>query len=169
MTNQETKIVTLTADDWERYRNIRLRALREEPQAYLDTYEQKLLDPPEKWKQRIEEAAAGRAYLYFAEKSGSLVGMIGAFFKGDQSKATIAGVFVAQEARGQGIGKLLMQTILNNLMKRPGLKVITLSVNTKQIVARTMYERMGFAKKEQINFIAGDGKEYPEFIMDKVL
>ncbi|HEV2339845.1 MAG TPA: GNAT family N-acetyltransferase [Patescibacteria group bacterium] len=60
------------------------------------------------------------------------------------------GVFditIAKEYRGQGIGKLLMQCVLDEGMKiLPDLKIVTLGIFGDNFVAKSMYEAFGFTE-----------------------
>ena len=53
-------------------------------------------------------------------------------------------MYVAPEMRGQGIGKLLMQDLLQRSTTIPGLEQIHLGVVTTNVVARHLYLASGF-------------------------
>ncbi len=62
-----------------------------------------------------------------------------------QKHIGIFGITVAKEFRGQGIGKLLMDLILNEARKEmPYIKIVTLAVFAKNSIARRIYEGFGF-------------------------
>ena len=96
-------IVTLPVEEWQAYRALRLRALREEPQAFSSSYATTLASPEETWKGRLEQALHGeRAWLLFAREGGRLVGMVGAYMEqGDNDTATVVSVYVPKEERGK--------------------------------------------------------------------
>ncbi|MEX2028448.1 MAG: GNAT family N-acetyltransferase [Candidatus Curtissbacteria bacterium] len=57
------------------------------------------------------------------------------------------GISVAKDFRGQGIGKLLMQTALDEAVKEiPNLQIVTLGVFSNNDLAKKMYEDFGFVE-----------------------
>lgn len=57
----------------------------------------------------------------------------------------ILGISVAKEMRGQGIGKELMKTVIEEAKKKiEGLKIITLHVYSCNIAGKGLYEKLGF-------------------------
>lgn len=57
----------------------------------------------------------------------------------------ILGISVAKEMRGQGIGKELIKTVLEEAKKKiEGLKVVTLHVYSCNIAGKGLYEKLGF-------------------------
>ena len=49
----EIEIQTLSLSQWQEYKDIRLRSLKTEPQAFLSRYEESASFPDEKWQQRL--------------------------------------------------------------------------------------------------------------------
>lgn len=59
----------------------------------------------------------------------------------------VFGISVKNEYRGKGIGKLLMQTVIDEALKTiPQLKILTLGVFGNNGIACSMYENLGFTK-----------------------
>ena len=62
------EIITLPIEEWEAYRALRLRALKEEPQAFAASYAEQVQYPPEQWQMRLRNAGTtGREWLLDAE------------------------------------------------------------------------------------------------------
>ncbi len=61
-----------------------------------------------------------------------------------QHKASVWGMYVAPKMRGQGIGKLLMQDLLQRSAAISGLEQVHLGVVTTNIAARSLYIALGF-------------------------
>ena len=163
-------VITLPVSEWKAYRDLRLRAIQDSPQAFLDTVEGTRAFPEKKWKQRLADAAAGKSWQLFAKLDGKLAGMVGAFRSDEdiQSKsATIVGLWVAPEARGKGVGRGLMERLLKYLNMHGSVRTVHLSVNVEQGAALALYKRLGFRIVEEKEAIMGDGKKYKEFIMEK--
>lgn len=168
----QIEIITLRMDRWPEYRALRLRALKDEPQAFASKYEDQLAYPDEKWQVRIQEALDGKSWMLFAETEGKLVGMaVGFQIPEDiQTKtANIASVFVVKESRGQGISKNLMTKLEETIKSSGRASKLKLEVNKDQMPAVKLYESLGYSKIGQQDYLMGDGKTYTEYIMEKTI
>lgn len=171
MGHQLIEIAAFSVSQWKAYRNLRLRAIQESPQAFLDTEEQTRAFPGKKWKQRLADAAAGKSWQLFAKLDGKLVGMIGAYRSGEDihnDSATAVGLWVAPKARGNGVGRKLMETLVDALEKK-SIKTVYLSVNVEQKAAVSLYKKLGFQIVEEKEMVMGDGKKHREVMMKKTL
>ncbi len=171
-TESDVQIITsLPVERWREYRELRLRALRNAPQAFGQSYDESIKFPEERWRQRLIDAAEGKSWLVFAERSGTLIGMSGAFQWPEDvaaNRAMIIAVFVEESVRGQGIGERLVKAVLEQ-MTAAGLKSAILAVNPVQEAAVRLYERMGFQPTgTEINMM-GDGQECEEIVMERLL
>lgn len=164
-------VITLPIDQWKEYRELRLRALKEDPEAFSSAYADSLNQPEEFWKGRLADAAqAQRSWLLFARQSERLTGMIGAFLEDDsQDTATIVSVYVVREARGQGISSRLMQEILQVLSSVPALKKAQLRVNITQLPAIQLYRRFGFREIGVEPATTGAGQAVHQLVMQREL
>jgi len=164
MKKSDIKIQILSSDYWEDYKNLRLKALQSEPQAFSSNYSREVKYPNDKWKQRLEESGKGRTWLLFAiDAKMTLVGMIGGYRDDEDvqnNSAQIWGVYVDKEMRGKGIGKELMNSILEVLRSVPNIKKIIIEVNADQKIAKKLYEGVGFKEFETHKQIMGDGIEH---------
>ncbi len=165
------EIVTLPPEDWQAYRDLRLRALKEDPQAFSSSYADAAQFDEEKWKGRLRDAFQGqRSWLFFARHEGKLVGMIGAFVDEASSEtATIVSVYVPAEERGKGISSQLMKCILSALSKSSSFKAVSLTVNSTQLSAIGLYRKFGFQPIGTVSAVTGDGKPAEEVTMERPL
>ncbi len=140
------EIVKLAADDWQAYRELRLRALKEDPEAFGSNYAESAVLPEARWRSRLLDAQKGEvSWLFFAREGGKLVGMIGAFIdEASPGTATIVSVYVPAEERGKGISSRLMERVLSELSSHVSLKWATLAVNKVQLPAIGLYKKFGF-------------------------
>jgi ribosomal protein S18 acetylase RimI-like enzyme len=131
-------------DDWPRYRELRLRALREDPLAFGSTFDRENQFPPERWQERLGRGKPG--------SPSTTVIAVGAdgHFVGVLAVARVEGQFhlfamwVAPEVRGQGIGGRLLDRALGWVAAlEPGASV-HLDVNRGQVAAVRLYESRGF-------------------------
>ena len=136
----------LTEDDIEALWNLRLRALRDNPEAFGSTYEETLQRGKESYRQRLQQPHTETFYLGAFEEE-SLVGMVGFFrengLKG-QHKGYIISMFVAPEQRGRGVGKALVTEAIAQARTIPGVEQLHLAVVTTNTAARQLYRSLGF-------------------------
>ncbi len=165
------EIITLTSESWYDFKNLRLNALKTDPQAFLSTFEKQSNYPDEKWRERLEIANEGiRSWILFAEENSQLVGMVGGYRSDDNLKdnsAEIWGVYVKPDKRGKGIAKALLKNIINTLSENPDISLIKLEVNIDQEVAKKLYEDLNFVITGTSNIILGDGKEHKVAAMER--
>jgi ribosomal protein S18 acetylase RimI-like enzyme len=159
------KIVGLTPDQWEMYRDIRLRGLLEDPQAFARSFEEEKAFPRERWLER-----ASNPYGFLAVEDGISLGTMGAFVDGepDHRIAHIVGVFVIKAARGRGIGSKLLGAILDKIGQDSSIQAVQLTVNKEQIPAVKLYEKFGFQITGEESQKMGDGNEHTEYLMELV-
>lgn len=162
-------IINLPSSRWPEYRRLRLEALQDSPQAFGASYDNDVAYPDEHWIGRLRESGEGKAVSLFAEREGELVGMIGAFFAAGPEVATIVAVYVRPQARGQGVGKMLVDAVLDRLRKMPETRKATLMVNVDQAPALALYRSAGFIEAGTERVRLGDGKLYDELIMERLL
>jgi ribosomal protein S18 acetylase RimI-like enzyme len=171
MENNEVQIVKLQPSQWEAYKNLRLRALQEEPQAFGSSYAENVSKPDNYWVERLTDVEEGKNWLVFAKENNNLIGMMGGFRKDDDPEdvVNVIAVYVAKEARGKGVSKKLMQALLEDFEKDPSINKVKLSVNKEQIPAVKLYESFGFKVVGEENIRLGDGNLYDELVMEKQL
>ena len=96
----------LGADDWERYRSVRLTALQESPDAFVASLEDESAEPEEFWRARME-----RSTRLLAERAGEPVGIasVGPAEEDEPDTAQLFGLWVSPEARGTGVATALVR------------------------------------------------------------
>jgi ribosomal protein S18 acetylase RimI-like enzyme len=143
-------IGTLEPDQWARYRELRLEALAVEPRAFASNLivQQQYLESY--WRKRLADALVGtNEWLYFAERAGRLVGMIGAMVKGRPNTAELLAFYVSPGARGEGIGRSLLEHLLGRLISTSTVDWAELRVSAEQTAAIRIYEQVGFRAYDQ--------------------
>ncbi len=165
------EIVSLSVEEWRQYRSLRLRALKEDPEAFSSIFEVEASKPDEFWQGRLGDASKGeKSWLLFAREAGKLVGMIGAYIpEGSGDTPTIVSVYVPSEERGKGISRRLMQEMLKTLSSKPDLRKVRLAVNITQIAAVNLYRAFGFQDIGRKPSMTGAGHTVEQLEMERPL
>ena len=140
----------LTASDAAALRVLRLRALREHPDAFGSSAEEEEGISVAAWAERIAGKGPGTGVVGAFDSSGDgarLVGLVG-FVRETRRKlahkAWIWGMYVAPEARGASAGRALFDAALDALRACDGVEIVTLSVVIGNEAARALYASKGF-------------------------
>ena len=131
-------IRALSESDAEIFRPLRLRALREEPESFS-------MSPEESGT--VEKLENSDESFILGAFTPELVATVGFFrHKGRKSrhKGSVWGVYVAPEARGQGLARKLMVALIARASTIPDLEQLTISVATINEAAQRLYLSLGF-------------------------
>ncbi len=133
------------AGDWRRGKDIRIRMLECDPDAYGGTLEEALGRPKSYWKERAAASADGTSQKTFAATAGRLwVGIVTCFIQEESpTDGYIVGMWVDPGWRKQGVGRSLLEAA-SEWSRRKGLKSVRLHVNEAIQPARRLYESLGF-------------------------
>ncbi len=135
----------LTPDDAPACRELRLRALREHPDAFTSDWEGESARPLEESRQRL---ASGVVPFWgaFDERDGELVGMVALDCPSrakQRHKGTVVAMYVAREAAGRGLGRELLRALITHA-PTIGLTDLVLTVTEGNASAIRLYEDAGF-------------------------
>ncbi|MCD6077722.1 MAG: family N-acetyltransferase [Ramlibacter sp.] len=122
-------------------RSLRLRALREHPDAFTSSYEQDRDLPVEATAQRLSAHPFWGAY-HHAELCG-FVGLERELRPKSRHKATVMGMYVAPEAGGHGVGRRLLDALIAHA-RMNGVESLVLTVTDGNERAQRLYEAAGF-------------------------
>lgn len=131
-------------NDVARVRELRLRALESDPDAFGETLERARTRPEADYAEWIESPDNGM--FVAADADGSLVGMaVGAPAPVDDRPrpAALFAMWVAPEARGQGVGGALVEAV-EGWARSKGYARIGLGVASTNEPAIRLYARLGF-------------------------
>jgi ribosomal protein S18 acetylase RimI-like enzyme len=137
------EIRPLVATDAPAYRALRLRGLREHPDAFTSSYEEDVQQPLQVTEARL---ASVRQTFWGAFRGGELAGVVGLERETrakNRHKAHVVGMYVAPEAAGRGLGAQLLQALLARC-REEGLESVVLTVTEGNASARRLYESCGF-------------------------
>ena len=123
------------------YRSLRLRALREHPDAFTSSYEEEREQPLEGAAQRLAAHPFWGAY-HHAELQG-FVGLQRELRTKNRHKATVMGMYVAPEMLGQGVARALLDALIAH-SRLNGVESLVLTVTDGNDRAQRLYEAAGF-------------------------
>ena len=139
------QIRRLRAEDWAAYRDVRLRALADSPDAFGSTFASERSRADEEWRRRAANGSQSDQDLPLVLDDGEkLIGLAwGKVLPGEPDRAHLFQMWVAPEARGQGYGSALVGKVVEWVTSL-GLDRIVLQVTEGDPPARHLYERAGF-------------------------
>jgi GNAT superfamily N-acetyltransferase len=140
VTTSEVTVRFAGPDDWETWRDLRLRALQDSPSAFGSTYEREAAFDEAFWRDRLtpEEPTSVAVLAY---RDGVAVGMGGGF--GDlPGFVHVVAMWTVPEHRGHGVGTAVLEALAGWAAER-GYR-LHLDVNTANPGARALYERCGY-------------------------
>ena len=127
--------------DWEAARDIRLRSLMDEPDAYASDYQTEVSFEPDLWKQRIATASSFLAF----DDDHDLIGIATGLETGDDGDTYVVGMYVVPESRGLGCAHQLLDAIADLAIRRHGRRLL-LDVAESNIRAARTYRSYGFVE-----------------------
>jgi ribosomal protein S18 acetylase RimI-like enzyme len=134
------QIKYLSPDDWKEWRVMRLKALANSP----DAFRSKLQDwsgpnyTEERWRHRLDACPLN----VLAVINDHAVGMVAATAPKNEETELIS-MWVASEARGRGVGDVLIQTVIKWAFTQK-VERVELLVNYDNTPAIILYGRNGF-------------------------
>ena len=156
----------LTPADAALYRDIRLQGLRSDPEVFGSTFEAEDARPLTFFSERLGASAAFGAF-----HDSEIVGVAGLLIREGRKeahKALLVGMYVRPSARKAGVGRRLVETIIE--FARPRVELVQLAVVSDNGPARRLYERLGFLEYGlEKKALKQDGHYYDELLMAKDL
>ncbi|MBR0751817.1 GNAT family N-acetyltransferase [Bradyrhizobium jicamae] len=159
------EIRLLSTADAPMYRLIRLESLQQNPEAFSSSFERESQQPLAWFEERLTASDIFGAF----GANGDLLGVAG--FRAQEGlktahKATVWGMYVRGSARGTGIGRLLMETIIAHAEAR--VEQLQLEVVADNQAAIALYQSLGFAAfGHEVKALKYDGRYFDELLMVK--
>ena len=124
------------------FKLVRLRALHDDPSAFGSTYaeESRLTDP--EWIDLAVRRTAKGSMVWLAFADDVPCGIVGVFLE-DATRARLVSMWVAKDARGQGIGKALVDAAIR-WARESRAQTMVLTVTSNNDTATRFYEGLGF-------------------------
>ena len=135
----------LTADDAEDWWRLRLEALRDDPKAFSSSVEEHQKLAIDEVRRRLNGNADSFVVGAFEERR--LVGIAGFHHESglkSRHKGRIWGVYLTPSYRAQGVGRKMLEALLQRAATVNGLEQVQLSVTATQTAALALYRSLGF-------------------------
>jgi len=130
--------------EWPLYRDLRLQALAESPDAFGSTLEAEAGRADEAWSSRIATLAAGQDQAFFARHNEAVCGLVWCKLAAQEpERADLYQMWVAPASRGQGAGRALLDGAIAWAAAQ-GAKCLCLGVTVGDTPAMHLYRSVGF-------------------------
>jgi ribosomal protein S18 acetylase RimI-like enzyme len=156
------QIRRLLPADAARYREIRLEALRLAPEAFSSTLASESGMPASWFAARLDGAA-----VFGAFRDDDLLGSAGFFVRGGGKaahKGMLWGLYVRLDARRAGIGRRLVEGVIDHARRR--VELVQVAVVSSNEPARCLFSAVGFVEYGlEKNALKQDGRYWDEILM----
>lgn len=148
---------TLTPNDWQLWRDLRLAALAESPDAFGSTLAAWSGDGDreDRWRDRLSIPGA-RDFVVLLD--GTAVGMASGVPTEDAGVVELISMWASPDARGRGVGERLIDGV-ERWGAEQGATTLRLSVMHDNPRASALYERAGFAAPTDAGWTPSSGRE----------
>ncbi|MFI7103194.1 GNAT family N-acetyltransferase [Streptomyces sp. NPDC050161] len=146
------RLRVLTTDDWPLWRDARLAALAEAPHSFKSRLKDWRCGGEERWRARLAMPGAHNVVALLHEQA---VGMASGL-PVNSGTCELRSVWVSPEARGCGVGDLLV-AVIEAWARRSGATKLRLAVIPGNEPAVTLYQRHGFDFSGELGDLLPDG------------
>lgn len=138
-------IRTFAPDEWRTYRDLRLRALADSPDAFGGTFDQEKDRPGTEWSSRLASGVESHKDLpLLAEVGREPIGLAwGRIESSNPNVANLYQMWIASNYRGRGAGQMLLEAVIT-WAKSVNMCYLALSVTCGDTPAMRLYARAGF-------------------------
>ena len=142
-------VIRLLPEHASAYRALMLRAYDEHPSAFTTSAVERADQPVAWWAARLSPTDDAPEVVFGALRDGVLLGAAGLSFEKrlkSRHKSTLFGMVVDAAAQGRGVGRQLVQAVLDHARARPALRLVQLTVTEGNAAAEDLYLRCGFTR-----------------------
>jgi len=139
-------VALLQPSDAPQYRELMLEAYERAADAFTSTAGERAAEPASFWLRRIADPS-GLSAAFGAFESNELVGAVALEFSAKpktKHKGLVIGMYTAPAARGKGVGRALIESVVAHARAKDGLLLLTLTVTEGNEPAVNLYRGVGF-------------------------
>lgn len=143
----EIQIRPMDSNDWALYKKLRLKSLLDSPDSFAATFETASSFTDDEWRQRLHNSqgltSALAVVAFFKTNEAGLAW--GVIHGNNDEYVNLYQMWVSPEYRGKGIGRALVQEIIDwcESRRKSGIR---LGVTTTNKAAVELYQSMGFVE-----------------------
>jgi GNAT superfamily N-acetyltransferase len=135
----------LGPEDWKRFRDVRLAALKEAPYAFGSTFEREANLTEKHWRGAVVQRTR-----FVAEIDGEVAGTVGAGPGEFRGSAALTALWVDPRYRDRGVGSALVEAVVEWAADQ-GFSQVLLWVTEVNRNAERLYVRHGFARTGRVS------------------
>ncbi|MDB5243882.1 MAG: hypothetical protein JWP57_4508 [Spirosoma sp.] len=148
---------TISADDWQTWRSVRLAALTDAPCAFGSRLQDWADASEDRWRERLSIPGAINLLAFDADRNAPVGIATGVPEEDNDGRAELISMWVSPAARGRGVAAALI-TAVARWAASAGASTLALSVMPDNVAARRAYERNGFAVSDEPGDLLPDGR-----------
>lgn len=134
----------LTEADTAQFQALRLRALKEHPEAFGSSFEAEVNMTLEQFATFLSSPDRPWFGAFQGDQMMGMAGLMRSQGTKTRHRAMVSGMYVAPEARGLGLGQALMDALMDRARSTDGLEDVNLAVTVGNDAARHIYIKAGF-------------------------
>jgi ribosomal protein S18 acetylase RimI-like enzyme len=139
----EVKVRALRGEDWEAFRQVRLAALKESPEAFASTFDAEVDYDEDFWRLRLS-----RSERLLATDGDEAVGVVSLGQAEEDGVAELFGMWVSPARRGTGVAWQLTEAAARHA-RAAGRRALKLWVSTDNGRAVAFFSSFGFRPTDQ--------------------
>lgn len=142
------EIRRLMSPDAAAYRDFMLEGYALHPVAFTASVAEREPFPMTWWEGRVKDGDEAEEIVVGAFDDGRLVGVAGLQFEQRpklRHKAFLYGMYVHADYTNRGLGRRLVEAVLDEARRRPGIRTVSLTVTEGNREAVALYIKCGFA------------------------
>lgn len=140
-------LIRLTPHHAQTYRALMLDAYARHPEAFTSSVGERTALPLAWWQARLAEGPQADELVWASVAGDEILGVAGLSFERREKvrhKATLFGMYVRPDVRGQGLGRELVDAVLAHARDCPGIALLQLTVTDGNAGAIALYRSAGF-------------------------
>jgi ribosomal protein S18 acetylase RimI-like enzyme len=134
----------LTEADTAAFQAMRLRALKEHPEAFGSSFEAEVGMALEQFAKFLSSPDSPWFGAFRDDQLLGVAGLMRSQGTKTRHRAMISGMYVVPEGRGLGLGQALVDAVMNRARATNGLEDVSLAVTVGNDAARHIYIKAGF-------------------------